>query len=82
MQRSRVRSVIGGPGGSSFDDMGKYLGAIALNPKSRTLTLRRGFIRPVVNVPVADYPKLKTMFDEIHTRDTHVLTLKRTEPVK
>ena len=70
------------PGGIGFDDMGKYLGAIVLNPKNRTLTMRRGFVRPIVNVPAKNYPQLTAMFDEVHTRDTHVLTLKRSEPVK
>ncbi|ATC63021.1 hypothetical protein CMV30_03040 [Nibricoccus aquaticus] len=67
------------PGRTDFEKMGHYLGAIILQPKNRTLTLRRGFIRPVVNIPVKEYPQLKAMFDEVHTRDTHVLTLKRTE---
>ncbi len=70
------------PGRTDFEKMGHYLGAIILQPKNRTLTLRRGFIRPVVNIPVKEYPQLKAMFDEVHTRDTHVLTLKRTEPAK
>jgi hypothetical protein len=70
------------PGSLSFDKLGKYIGAILLNPKNRTLTLRRAFIRPVVNVPVKDYPELKSMFDQVHTRDTHVVTFKRTDSEK
>jgi hypothetical protein len=66
------------PGGIGFDSLGKYLGAISLNPKNRTLTLSRNFFRSVVNVPVKDYPQLKAMFDEVHRRDTHVLTLQHT----
>ncbi len=67
------------PGGLNFEKHGQYLAIITLAQKKRLLSVRRAFIRNAIAAETKEYPAIKAMYDEVHTRDSHVLTFKRTD---
>ena len=65
------------------DEISKYTVAMSVTKDNRTLIYRRQFFfggqSQIVFKP-ATYPALKRLFDELHKRDNHTITLKQGAP--
>lgn len=65
------------PAGINLPQIASYQVELGLRKEERQLQYHRVFSSNLVSVPVKHYPTFKTFFDAIHSRDNHVLTLKR-----
>lgn len=65
------------PAGIDLPQIANYKIELGLRKAERQLQYHRVFSSNLVSVPVKHYPTFKTFFDAIHSRDNHVLTLKR-----
>lgn len=64
--------------------VGKYDVRILVTKDGRTLIYKRSFFfggEQTLLFPVESYPQLKLMFDELHKRDDHTITLKQATAV-
>ena len=61
-------------------EISKYDVKIAVTKDGRTLTFNRKFYfgsKTGLLYPVTSYGQLKALFDELHKRDNHMITLKQ-----
>ena len=68
------------PASIPLDKIGSYKISAAFNKSTRDLTYQREFVFAKnlgLVFPVASYLRLKSVFDQIHTADNHVITLKQ-----
>ena len=63
------------PAGINFGQSGSYTVKIAVT-KDKTLIYERGLTMRATFIDTPNYPNLKHLFDEIHERDAHMVTLK------
>lgn len=72
------------PMGLNAGEVSKYNIKLSVIKDGRTLIYRRDFFfgggKDLLLFPVAAYSQLKTLFDELHKRDNHTLTLKQGAP--
>ena len=67
------------PAPLNFPPVGKYVANISIVKADNTLLYRRGFVFGNSAVPEFDpktYNTLKSVFDQVHTNDEHMITLK------
>ena len=69
------------PAPLELPQLAQYKVDIEVHRTERRLQYQRRFSSNLVSVPVKYYSGMKAFFDAIHTRDNHVLTLKRTGAV-
>jgi hypothetical protein len=70
------------PPSFTFPPTGKYITKIAITKATNTLVYRRSFVFGTDQVPQFDpasYKALKNVFDQIHTSDEHMITLKQSD---
>lgn len=68
------------PGSLSFGKPGEHTVKLLLSDGGRTLHLDRTLVfgrEGMIYYPAASYPQIKKVFDTIHQRDAHALTLKQ-----
>jgi hypothetical protein len=71
------------PASYNFAPVGTYVAKAFITPATNTLTFHRTFsfgLNKMIMFDANLYPQLKTLFDDIHTSDEHIITLKLSEP--
>ena len=66
------------PPGIDLPQIAHYMVEIGVLRQERMLQYHRVFTSNIITVPAKIYTGIKALFDTVHSRDTHALTLKRT----